>query len=232
MSERAEKLKAEIAAELMAEAPERERKSLEASLSRARVPRNLWDVSMDKIPDTLPYKPLLQKWGRLWLRQRAKEAAAPGLLLHGPPGSGKTSIAAGFARWFLTMKVPVLFQPYRDIWPDKKNAVPYDPDLLPGETIEDAWTDATVLVLDDLLAGNNESYGEVGLNIVEEVLRDRLALGRATIVTSNADVDTISKVRARLGHVLVEHCYPIRVEGADYRKAIAKKRLSLEEVDV
>lgn len=234
MTERAERLRDEIEAEAIKTASERQRLKVEERLTRARVPKALWDVSMDKIPDRAPHKAMVAKWGRVFLHHYREGMSLPGLLLWGPPGSGKTSIAAGFARYFLTRKRPIttFFQEFRNLYGDMKAQTPYDEVLAPGLTLEDAWRQVDVLVLDDLLANLTDNYGEVGVNIAEQLLRDRVSAGKATIVTSNGAIDTIGRVHSRLAHILLEHCYEVEVSGADYRRAIAKKRLDLNEVEL
>lgn len=215
-------------AEMAATQAERERADLERHLRLMNVPKHLWDVSLDKIPDKAPHKAKLLRWHDLYLEGLRERAFVPGLFIHGNHGSGKSAIAAGILRWALQFRVYGYFLPAADLVKAALDNPPLN-DLV-DEGVWDYALRCRLLVLDDLGRGSSaNSYSALMWTRAEELLRSRLAADLTTIVTSNGTLEAIGNVTGHDGlpNILAESCYELPVVGLDYRSEIARRRPAL-----
>lgn len=221
-----EALRAEMAtpeyAERKAQA-ERERK-----LDNALIPKALRTVSRNRIPDSAEHKMLIAKWVALVQETLSEGKNLPGLFLYGPPGSGKTSITAGLLRGFVLAGNTGLFLRYSEIHDVKVERTEYP--YLPDYTIWDVAHSVRFLVIDDLLAYNDDRVGKYANAFVEELLRQRMSEGLSTIISSNYGLERIAELGSkRLVSVLSEVCYLCGIKDLDYRAALSTRK-SLEDL--
>lgn len=204
---------------------EEERLEMERRLKLARVPRNYWDASLEMIPDQLEYKRQVYSWLDKYLdRLRGGTEAFPGLYLYGPLGSGKTGLAAAVMKRLFSHKVPGVWLNYSEIVDVAAN----DPANVDG-TSEGLWSyaqHARIAVVDDVLRGGvTNNYSALQLRRVEELLRNRWNLGRATILTGNFALSVLREHDVdSLASVIEESTYDLAVKGANFRGWKAKHK--------
>ena len=200
-----------------------ERKRLEEKLAFMNVPRKHWDVSMDRIPDELPYKAKVRRWHELYLEALRDGRTPAGLYLHGPLASGKTAIASGILKWAARRRIGGYF-----LLAARVVAVSGENPAVHHSTAEGVWDyvqRVPLLVLDDLMRSySDNTYGHLLLVRLEELIRNRLVGGVTTVVTGNPDLDLLRKYHHSLASVIEEACYPLYVHGIDYRAYIREHR--------
>lgn len=203
-----------------------ERKRLEEKLAFMNVPRKHWDVSMDRIPDKCAYKDKIRRWHELYLEALREGQTPTGLYLHGPVASGKTAIASGILKWAARRRIGGYFLPAVQVVDVAGNNPAVHPST--GEGLWEYVQRVTLLVVDDLLRNHvNNTFGNLMLSRVEELLRNRLAKNVTTVLTGNYDMDFLYKQVPSLASIIDESCYPLYVHGVDYRTYIREHRESL-----
>lgn len=145
--------------------------------------------------------------------RRFLDGKVTGLFLHGVPGCGKTSLAAGLVRECLwegvparMVVVPQLLQALRvATWNTRVN----EQELL------ERYSRAPVLVLDDLGA---EDKTDRTMDRLYLIVNERYQECRQTVITSNLKIPEISKqLHARLASRIGEMCETIKFPAKDYR---------------
>lgn len=135
----------------------------------------------------------MAKW---YIKEYPKAPERNGLYFYGGPGTGKTLLASIVARELIAAghrvlfgDVPHLLKKMKDRF-DVEARVTYDDNITAG-MIQEKYTSVEVLVLDDIGAGNVTSWS---IGVLYEIINDRINAGLRTIVTSNFDLETLSKV--------------------------------------
>lgn len=144
-----------------------------------------------------------------------------GLVVYGPRGTGKTLIGnlvlkdligKGFTCYATTFAA--MIDSYAKGWKNEERALWFDARLRNSE----------VLMIDDLGRERNKGEGTVGENMLEEVVRHRVACQMPTIFTTNLNpTQTTSLEAAYGGHtisLLSECSFQCEVDGADVRQSI------------
>lgn len=214
-----------VRAEMERTQEEQDRVDLERHLRLMNVPKRLWGVSLDKIPDRAPHKAKLLRWHDLYTEALRERRFSPGLFLYGNAGSGKSAIAAGILRWALQFRVYGYFLSAADLVKVALDNPPLN-DLVEEGTWDYALR-CRLLVLDDLGRGAGQnSYGSLMWSRAEELLRRRLADELTTVVTSNISLEELRAQSGNeaLANVLDESSYLMQVGGIDYRSEISKRR--------
>lgn len=154
-------------------------------------------------------------------RKMAENAGAGGLLLAGPPGVGKTHLAAAIVNARLVAGRQALFCMVPEMLSDIRRVIRDD-----DATCElmDLVKQAELLVLDDLGA---ERATEWAREVMLIIVSARLAADRQTLVTTN--YSTSGELVERFGggqegmrivSRLFGLCAPVRMEGRDWRLQI------------
>ena len=168
--ERREAMRLEIMAGATPEYLEEQlRAEREMRYNLAELPKKLRGSSSDTIPDTAEYKTKIDRWRwEKWPEARKSKSYPRGLFLRGHIGSGKTTIAGGLLRSLLDVKASGFFVLFTDLFDISKN-----PTMIEG-TDDTDWSvmhRTGVLVIDDLGAGVNDKFGQIGLGIAESLIR-------------------------------------------------------------
>jgi DNA replication protein DnaC len=216
----------EIQADMERTQAERERIALEEAWTLIGIPRLHWDASMGKIPHDRSHREKIKRWHEAYWQSTREGRTPTGIYLHGRPGTGKSAIASGILKWGHRHRISCYFFDAVRVLDVSMNNPPVH-DSSPEGTW-DFVQRVDLLALDDLGRGlTDNSFGKLQLDKTEDLLRTRLARGKTTVITSNASLADLEKVRSALVSVIRESCFEVEVRGDNYRRFIDEDRGSL-----
>ena len=196
------------------------RKLTEEDLLRMRIPRRYWTVQPDQISTSLvpgtdmSVRDLMRQYSDD-LNERVRQGK--GLLLWGPNGRGKTSIAVVLAKEFRRHGHPVLYMEAADM-----KRVVIEREMFDDEqSYWDRTLNVRVLILDDLGKGSVDETG-FGMRLLDELIRHRNAHQLVTIITTNWRTSELAKsVMPSTAASMLEHVKPVEIVGVDRREMAA-----------
>lgn len=209
------------------------RKLTSGDLVRMRLPERYWNASFDAISEG-KHKVVTQ---RFLAKIPELMAKGMGLLLWGDNSTGKTSVASVIAKQARRLGFTVLVLRTSELVRGDLRREWYSADKT--KSVYDRAKEVDMLVLDDLGKEHHAASGyEVGYatDLLEDLIRDRVARCKSLVVTTNIDPSTIGKksdaddlqlYKKSMREVMKGSVFPVKVEGKNFRKEEAK---ALEEL--
>jgi DNA replication protein DnaC len=184
-----------------------------------RLPKRYWNVDYK---ETQSPRDVLKNY-LLQIEDMKQEGL--GLLLWGPNGTGKTSMAAIIAKEFRRRFSTVLFIEAASL----KTIVTSRDSFDEESTYWQRAKEVDVLVLDDLGKGVQDGKG-FGEQVIDELIRTRNANQLVTIITSNISPkgkkEALSEfLKPSTMASLKEHVKPIYVRGVDQREIVKNRTI-------
>lgn len=179
-----------------------------ASMERALIGRDYWRVSVDQIPDGLPYKEPLVRYAQAIDKC---ERRGFGLYAYGPLGSGKTACAVIAAKAAIIRGGTALFMTAAEI--QRAYTARAMPTLPNGAPVDEGCTHVQFLIIDDF--GAEDQKTDWKQPHVETVIRARQRDRLPTLITSN--IAPADLPQAWLKSLLNKHFYLLEVSGYDWR---------------
>lgn len=174
-----------------------------------RIPRRFWEASADKIPESVMAKAIA------YVRDiETSLNDGTGLLLWGPNGTGKTSVAVFIAKEARRRGAPVLFVTAEGL---RQGVI--ENRMFKGDVpLIDRARTVDVLLLDDF---GKEHSGGSGYTerFYEDLLRQRSSRRLLTLITSNMGIAQLSeRYKPSMIEVMKETVYPLKVDGPSQRE--------------
>jgi len=162
-----------------------------------------------------------------WLDVAARPR--PDLYLHGPVGTGKTTVAAMLLNELHAQRVPTFFIPVQKLLQAQRNAMDLADLKRDAYDLQCRVCSVDVLVLDDV--GGGEKNSDYSRSVLTSVLDDRLAAGHTTLWTSNLDIRRLQDFYGdgRLPSRIVGACdgHIFEFQGEDHRLGRHRRRVAL-----
>jgi len=187
------------------------RKLDEVDMKRMQIPAEYWFMRVDHVSDKV--RPRVERF--LGMIEEAI-AKGTGLLIHGSPGVGKTTIAALIAKEARSRRRTVLFTRIWQLREMIRSKVFFDDDA----SMMDRAMEVDVLILDDFRELDiKERF--LGATDIEQLSRTRTSNGKLTVITTRiSSADLQLSIDARLSEFMML----LHVEGPNmYEENIQKQ---------
>lgn len=180
----------------------------ESVLRRSGVGERYFDVSLDRIPDSVGYKDKIESYIHQ-LPEQVNDGV--GLLLYGKYGTGKTSAAVIVMKEIIGRGGTSLMVPVRNLKDYKISDVEFDEE----QTMMERMRNVTMLVLDDLGGEHSKEYARHQL---EGVLRTRYDRNLPTIITTNFSKNELAEDYQAAMEIATASAHFVKVDGKDWRE--------------
>jgi len=163
-----------------------------------------------------------------WRFAREYEPGAPGILLYGTVGTGKTYLTAAILRYLILSRgVRARFIEFMHLLSDLRATFG---DRGQAEVVMRPLVEVPLLVIDELGKGRGSDWE---LNVLDELISKRYNARRTTVFTTNYGIESqiqngessetetlLDRVGVRIHSRLMEMCDPVRLSGQDLRREI------------
>jgi DNA replication protein DnaC len=182
----------------------------------AGVPEKYWEANLADYPDTYTGFSACRSFHNEVV-DMLKDGI--GLILHGPPGHGKTRMAVALLKQSMRHCASACFLEANQIQRSIINK-DYELGIQSSRPVMELAEEVDLLVLDDLGAEHSKEWLKAQ---VEALLRFRIARKRSSIVTTNLGMKDLETIYGSgLSSVLKEALYPAKITGKDWRGDQAK----------
>lgn len=185
-------------------------------MRRANVPERFWDVTLNRIPDSMDYKAKIRKY-----LENIEEMMDKGIAVYlwSPENStGKTSLAVILLKEFLRRGYTGFFEESSRLKAELINKTEFES----GVSLESRIASVDVLVIDDIGKEYRTSSGYAE-NALETLIRGRAQRVKLTIMTGNLSPKQFKDIYSNdFAALLMECSIPIRVSGMDFRAETTK----------
>ena len=174
---------------------------------RMNLPREFWRAKVHGVQEGL--RPTVERY---LLRIREMREKGIGLLVHGGPGVGKTSIAALVVKEARARGYTALFIGVWELRESMRSRVMFEE----GTSIQDRCREVDVLVL-DALSPEDSKETWVNEKFLEELVNYRRSYHRVTIITTRLSSKELKGLMASLFEATVGALVPLAVVGENLK---------------